>query len=356
MTWVLDEQTRAQAEDLLRDADALLGSTPTDRGTALGERLTRTTETLGRWTPPDAPRADRAAALAVRARELLLRVQAAEVVRRRESAERMQQALRTLQSIDSTQELVDRVPDEVAKLGFNRVLLSWVDHGRWVPVSFHTESGPEEARAVMEAGAPPYHDLRRLLEGEMVSRRRPILVRDALDHPRVHQDIQAVMHSHSYVAAPVLRRSQVVGFVSADQNADVDVVDEIDRDLIQLFADGLGLALDRVAVLEELADLRRRIGEQAASMSQLISGPEPSLATPSGRAPDPSWQQVLTRREEEVLGLVAAGLSNAQIAQRLYVTEGTAKTHVKNVLRKLGAENRARAGALYREHRGTTGG
>ncbi|MFB9073466.1 response regulator transcription factor [Citricoccus parietis] len=56
----------------------------------------------------------------------------------------------------------------------------------------------------------------------------------------------------------------------------------------------------------------------------------------------------LTRRELEILGLVAEGLSNAAIAQRLVISEGTAKTHVKNILRKLGASNRTQAAAFLR--------
>ncbi len=51
----------------------------------------------------------------------------------------------------------------------------------------------------------------------------------------------------------------------------------------------------------------------------------------------------LTDREQEVLALLAKGLSNKQIALRLYITEGTVKGHVSNILAKLHLEDRTQA-------------
>ncbi|MDQ2818316.1 MAG: response regulator transcription factor [Candidatus Eremiobacteraeota bacterium] len=55
---------------------------------------------------------------------------------------------------------------------------------------------------------------------------------------------------------------------------------------------------------------------------------------------------LLTPRQREVLGLIGAGLSNKQIAQRLRIAERTAKFHVRSIMDKLGADNRAQAVAL----------
>jgi len=54
----------------------------------------------------------------------------------------------------------------------------------------------------------------------------------------------------------------------------------------------------------------------------------------------------LTPREREVIRLVGEGLSNKQIAQRLGIAERTAKFHVRQIMSKLGADNRAQAVAL----------
>jgi DNA-binding NarL/FixJ family response regulator len=63
----------------------------------------------------------------------------------------------------------------------------------------------------------------------------------------------------------------------------------------------------------------------------------------SGLLPD----EELTGREREVVQLLAVGATNAQIADQLVVSECTVKSHVRHILRKLGAVNRAQAISRY---------
>jgi DNA-binding NarL/FixJ family response regulator len=72
-----------------------------------------------------------------------------------------------------------------------------------------------------------------------------------------------------------------------------------------------------------------------------------ALSRPAGTAqPDPS----LTPREIEVLRLVASGSTNREIAERLYVSEGTVKNHVSRVLGRLGLRDRTQAAIYARDH------
>jgi DNA-binding NarL/FixJ family response regulator len=71
--------------------------------------------------------------------------------------------------------------------------------------------------------------------------------------------------------------------------------------------------------------------------------------SPAPAAPAPDVLDELTERELDVLRLMARGLSNAEIAERLVITPGTAKTHVGRILMKLGLGNRVQAVVLAYE-------
>ena len=82
--------------------------------------------------------------------------------------------------------------------------------------------------------------------------------------------------------------------------------------------------------------------------------PEPVAATPAPAVPVDPLEQ-LSPREREILGEIAAGASNKEIARRLTIAETTVKIHVQHILRKLGLSSRVQAAVLL-AGRGTDAG
>ena len=94
------------------------------------------------------------------------------------------------------------------------------------------------------------------------------------------------------------------------------------------------------------AELERAVRAAAAGESLLSPVVAERLLREVRRSPSGDPLAALTPREREVLGLLARGLSNRQIAAELVVAEKTVKTHVSNVLAKLSVADRTQAALL----------
>ena len=89
------------------------------------------------------------------------------------------------------------------------------------------------------------------------------------------------------------------------------------------------------------AVIRGDVALDPAAQRQVVaalSEPAPAAAAPVAELPDE-----LTPREAEVLALIAEGLTNSEIAERLVVSAATVKSHVNHIFAKIGARDRAQA-------------
>jgi len=274
----------------------------------------------------------------------------------------VQEALSKLRSVDDVAAIVDRAPRElVESCGFDRAVLFRVHEGRMVMESAYfgeDRDGAEKMVRFAQAVAPPLDHM--LLETQMIRRHAPAIVRDARNDPRVNRPIVDFSQTHSYVAAPVMPTGKVIGFLHADRLYSGRTVDEIDRDTVWAFAEGFGYAYERTVLLERMRRLNAEVRQALASADEAaralqdadldLRKIEPVERSPAARSLAEVQTRVmtmLTRREVEVLRLMAAGRTNQQIAEELVISPGTVKSHVKRVLRKLNATNRAEAASAY---------
>jgi len=124
-------------------------------------------------------------------------------------------------------------------------------------------------------------------------------------------------------------RAGARGYLTKDAGGD-----QIRQGLRQVFQDG---AVIDPAVQRHLLDAIGSVPPQAQAT--------PAPGGKTGGLPDG-----LTPREAEVLMLIAGGLSNAEIARQLVVTEGTVKSHINHLLAKIGARDRAQAVGYAYQH------
>ncbi len=242
------------------------------------------------------------------------------------------------------------------EMGFGRAaLFSLRDHAL-VAESVYVRGAPDEgARLLTSLGGTAAPLGPSLHESEVLRRRMTLRVADAVGDAHA---LAPLPGTRSYLAAPVICEAQAVTLIHADHGAHGPAVTELERRALWAFAEGLGYALERCVLEERLRRHSNRVlalvRSTEASVEELIT---PAVALPSATPRIPRSRdagmpardrlELLTRREREVLVMLAEGETNARIAKRLVVTEDTVKTHVKHILRKLSVHNRSQAVSRY---------
>jgi DNA-binding NarL/FixJ family response regulator len=175
--------------------------------------------------------------------------------------------------------------------------------------------------------------------------------RDALDKVRALQPDLVVMDVNMPNASGVdgVNAIRAAGFTTPIVML---TVSEDDDDLFESIKAGAnGYLLKNVRPEQLFEDLRGVMHGEAPIAPAVASKLLDALRTgglparSSGTSATAPQDSVLTRREAEILQLVAAGMSNKEIANELTITEGTVKNHVHNSLEKLHLTNRVQAAA-----------
>jgi DNA-binding CsgD family transcriptional regulator len=167
--------------------------------------------------------------------------------------------------------------------------------------------------------------------------------------PRTPLRWRRVLGWESYVVTPVTVDGTTVGLLHADTGAGGRPLDPVDCEVAARYAEGLAGAFERAVLREALrrhrTELQAAVQWMSGRLSRLASDSPVSSVMPARAGA--GAVDLLTRRELEVLRLMARGQTNVAIARTLVVREGTVKYHVKNILRKLGATSRADAVGRY---------
>lgn len=294
----------------------------------------------------------------------------ATIEERSTAVERALRAVGELRPITVPSAILDTAPEAlVAGSAFDRVVLSLVRDGVMTAEAVHVRDDPAASADLLDAlHAQPVRLEHPLVETEALRRRRATLV-DAGD-PRVDRPTTAVMGWSGYVVAPVTVRSTVVAVLQADRGAHPrPPVDARDASILWTFAAGLAQAYESASLRRTLRNERREMrrlltwldgrSSELADATVAFASREPSeLPQPEGmaaleRRPERDrdgsavLDAVLTRREVEILRLLADGLTNRAIAAELVISGGTVKFHVNSILRKLHVANRAEAVARF---------
>jgi DNA-binding CsgD family transcriptional regulator len=277
----------------------------------------------------------------------------------------LQGALGALRRADSVAAILKAAPRELTRAcGFDRANLFKVENSCMILESNYWHGDPDGADEMLRySRARPARLEHMLLETEMVRRHTACLVLDARNDQRVPRELADFARTRSYVAAPIMPSGKVIGFVHADCLYQGRICDEIDRDLIWAFAEGFGYAFERTVMVERLRRQRDRTRDALAATWKSVqefaedelrlTHAEIGTVSSSHRAagaligPEVALDADLTRREAEVLSLMATGMTNQAIADQLVITTETVKAHVKHILRKLQAANRAEAVSRY---------
>jgi DNA-binding CsgD family transcriptional regulator/GAF domain-containing protein len=267
-------------------------------------------------------------------------------------------ALRDLRGL-SPREMIYAAPVVLSReFGFARTMISTVRGSMWLPQHLHIEDegADPQSRPFHEFVAHAHIQLADApLETELIRKRCGALVPFPREDKRTFKGIVDVSGSFGYVAAPIIVQGRAIGILHADRPQPDGIVTMEHLDQLEAFAECLAAAFERAVLEEKVSEQRVAVGNLCAHVEELLGRPaRPSLwsgASPKQRQDayhrDQPAVPLLTAREREIMSYVATGATNSQIARCLVISEGTVKSHLKHIARKLHTSSRAAAVAVF---------
>ncbi|SNT11221.1 helix-turn-helix transcriptional regulator [Rhodococcoides kyotonense] len=250
-------------------------------------------------------------------------------------------------------------------LGYRKAMFSVVNGSSWSPasVSMQPDLAPMFADLVsaVDGHGIELRDAPR--EAELVRKRRPYVL-DRVDTYRyTYRPLIDLSRPSGYLAVPIVVGGRARGIIHVDRHE--EGLTDSDMHMVGALAAVCTLSSERADLRGSLrarrTDMETRIAQLARALRELDAssvgfasaadeqnGQVGRESGPVSRAGPPAE---LTHREWEVLELLAAGETNSSISHALCISDGTVKSHVQRIFRKIHVSTRAEAAAFVARRR-----
>jgi DNA-binding CsgD family transcriptional regulator len=345
-------------------ADHLKVQPPELTPAALGHQLASLRQRLEqRIALPSDPTADWATTAEILIAILRLQCELLDhdLARRVKSMSEIRSALGYLRGLPPHQ-MIYAAPEVLSReLAFARTMISSVRGSLWMPQHLYIEEEKADphgrslseyviSRQIQLAEAP--------LETELVRKRCGAFAPSPMDDKRTFKEIVEVAGCFGYIAAPITVQGRAIGILHADRPEPHGIVTMDHLEQLEAFAECLSVAFESAALEEKAAQQRVEVDNLCGNVDDLLlTSGRPALWSVPTAIPGPRHDlyyrrdqpdlPALTSRERQIMSHVATGATNGQIARCLVISEGTVKSHLKHIAKKLNTTSRAAAVATY---------
>jgi DNA-binding CsgD family transcriptional regulator len=266
-----------------------------------------------------------------------------------------------------------RLPEVVTRelcavLGYAKAMYSFVSGSSWAPtsVSVHSELSGDFGGlvAAVDGHSISLRDAPR--EAELVRRRRPYAIGRTDIYRHTYRPLLDLSRTDSYLAVPVVVGERAVAIVHVDLHG--NDLSDTDFHIVGTVAEVCALATETAGLRAQIARQNRHTRSELDRLNRALRDLERFDVTLddaddrridseaiADRKPEDDYATPLSARERDVLALMATGATNAAISRQLCISDGTVKSHVQRIFKKLGVTTRAEAAALYAGRRAATG-